>query len=113
MTEVKIIIPETLNEIPLNKYLEWTELSEGAAEHFVEARLLHIFCGIRPHVSKEMVRNTRTFILNELAKTLSQKPEFQPTFKFNGLEWGIIPNFDEMTTAEFVDLDSVIDYQKD
>jgi len=38
-------------------------------------------------------------------RLMEEKPDFVHRFKFNDIEYGFIPNLDEITTAEFIDLD--------
>ena len=44
-------------------------------------------------------------IIEAITEVLQQKPKFKPTFKMGGVEYGFIPNLDEISLGEKVDLD--------
>lgn len=103
-----IIIPTCLADIPLYQMQEYEALEMEAEEKALNA--VAIFCNL----SLKEVSNLPIKILNRalenITQALSEKPKFQPRFKFKGIEYGFIPNLDELTTGEFIDLDN---YQKD
>jgi hypothetical protein len=41
---------------------------------------------------------------------LSESPELQPTFEYKGIKYGFVPNLDDLTTGEFIDIET---YQKE
>jgi hypothetical protein len=43
---------------------------------------------------------------NNLKKALETKPQFIQRFKHNGIEYGFIPNLEEISTGEYIDLDN-------
>jgi hypothetical protein len=45
----------------------------------------------------------------KIVNILNEEPKFTQTFKLNGVEYGFIPNLDNITTGEYIDLD---EYQK-
>ncbi len=46
--------------------------------------------------------------VEEIAKEIEKKKEFKPTFKMGGVEYGFIPNLDEITYGENRDLTGYI-----
>lgn len=48
--------------------------------------------------------------IQKVIEMINEKPDFIQRFIHNGVEYGFIPNLDEITTGEFIDLD---DYMKE
>ena len=105
--ELKINVPSTLNEIPLKHYQEFLKVQEGSTdEEFIAQKMIEIFCGI----SLSDVVNIKLKSLNELivhfTKLFEQKTSFQQTFKIKNVEFGFIPELEEISFGEYVDLES-------
>lgn len=107
--KTEIVIPTSLNEIPLKSYQEFMKVVEKSNdEEFVGQKTIEIFCGLK---MKDVVKvkwsdvKSLTLHLNEIFK---QKPKFQPTFKIQDTEFGFIPNLEDMTFGEYIDLESNI-----
>ena len=49
----------------------------------------------------------RNILTNAYVKALSEKPTLVLTFKHRDVEYGFTPNIDEITFAEYVDLDKI------
>ncbi len=115
--EVKLTVPDSLNEISLRQYQEWLKLEDKFNnpdyEDFLNQKMIEIFCGIKlSHVlliSRKDVKETA----NHLVELLNQRPEHAQTFKIKGQEFGMIPNLDSMSMGEYIDLDTYItDWQE-
>ncbi len=103
-----IIIPTCLADIPLYQMQEYEALEMEAEERTLNA--VAIFCSLSlKEVSKLPIKILNRAIEN-IKGALEEKPKFQPRFKYKGIEYGFIPNLDELSTGEFIDLDT---YQKD
>jgi hypothetical protein len=77
-------------------------------QEFIAQKTIEIFCGLNMRdVIKIKWSDVKELIahFNELFK---QKNEFTPTFKIEGLEFGFIPNLEDITFGEYVDLESNI-----
>ena len=52
-------------------------------------------------------------IANKLNKLFEEEPKHVKTFSLNGVNYGFIPNLDDMTLGEYIDLDSNLsDWEK-
>lgn len=112
--EKKIIeIPTSLNDIPLWKYQQFLQIDQEASQEFQAKRTLQIFCDIQPKEFRLIKHQVIENLLFKIGNVLNSQPKFQRTFEIDGVRYGIIPNFDDMTMGEFVDLDSIKDYKKD
>ena len=107
--KTEIVIPTSLSEIPLKSYQEFMKVEEKSNdEEFIGQKTIEIFCGLK---MKDVVKvkwsdvKSLTLHLNEIFKA---KPKFQATFKINETEFGFIPNLEDMTFGEYIDLESNI-----
>ena len=107
--KTEIYVPTKLSEIPLKNYQEFMKLVENSNDQeFIAQKTIEIFCGLNMRdVIKIKWSDVKELIahFNELFK---QKNEFTPTFKIEGLEFGFIPNLEDITFGEYVDLESNI-----
>lgn len=93
-----IIIPTTLNEIPLSNFVKW-EQSEKS-----EIDLIQIFCNI-PDAKKIPISEYKEIVLL-LSDVLNSNPELVKTFKYKDIDFGFIPKLDSITGGEFIDLEN-------
>jgi hypothetical protein len=107
--KTEIVIPTSLSEIPLKSYQEFMRVvKKSNDEEFIGQKTIEIFCGLK---MKDVVKvkwsdvKNLTVHLNEIFKT---KPKFQATFKIKDMEFGFIPNLEDMTFGEYIDLESNI-----
>jgi hypothetical protein len=104
---MKIVIPETLNEVTLK---QWVKYSDAVEKHkddeaFLQMQMVSIFCNIRLIEVNQMQMKDFQEVLFKLTEVLKQEPKLITRFKTEGIEYGFIPNFDEITAGEYIDLD--------
>ena len=105
--EVQIKVPSTLNEIPLKHYQDFLSVQKNSSdEEFVAQKMVEIFCGIRLIEVAKIKLTSLNELIAHFTKLFEQKPKFTPTFKIGDLEFGFIPELEEITFGEYVDLDS-------
>lgn len=105
--EVKIHIPASLEEIPLNKYQRFAKL-EIEDTDVMSRKMIQIFCGVDEVL--EIKHKQVNEIYTILTAAMAEKPELTPVFKHRNREFGFIPSLDEMTYGELIDLET---YMKD
>ena len=94
---MELIIPTTLNEIPLSNFVKW-EKSEKS-----EIDLIQIFCNI-PDAKKIPISEYKEIVLL-LTDVLNSNPELVKTFKYKGIEFGFIPKLDTVPGGEFIEIE--------
>ena len=67
--------------------------------------MIEIFCGIPLSDSYKLKMSSVTAIIDILNELLSQTPKRVEQFTMNGVQYGFIPDLDEMSLGEYVDLD--------
>lgn len=105
--EVQIKVPSTLNEIPLKHYQDFLSVQKNSSdEEFVAQKMVEIFCGIRLAEVAKIKLTSLNELIAHFTKLFEQTPKFTPTFKIGEIEFGFIPELEEITFGEYVDLDS-------
>ena len=104
--ELKVIVPTSLSEITLDQYQRFARL-EGD-EEFLTHKMLEIFCGV-PLANLPNVRiKDVSHISKHISAMINEKPNLTPTFTMGDVKYGFIPELDNITYGEFVDLDGYL-----
>ncbi len=105
--EVQINVPSTLNEIPLKHYQDFLKVQRDSTdEEFVAQKMVEIFCGIRLVEVAKIKLTSLNELIAHFTQLFNQVPKFTPKFKIGDIEFGFIPELEEITFGEYVDLDS-------
>ena len=104
--ELKVIVPTALSEITLDQYQRFARLERD--EEFLTHKMLEIFCGVPlanlPNVRIKDVSHISKYIM----AMINEKPSLTPTFTMGDTKYGFIPELDNITYGEFVDLDGYL-----
>ena len=104
---IEINVPSSLSEITLGQYQKFLKIAENNQEcNFLDAKMIEIFFVIPLSDSYKLKMSSVTAILDILNEMLSQTPKHVERFKMNGVEYGFIPDLDEMSLGEYIDLDN-------
>lgn len=107
--KIEITIPNNINEITLGQYQKFLSIAENNKEgEFLNAKMIEIFCGISLADTYSLKMSSVTAILDILNDMLEQKPQHIVQFKMDGVKYGFIPDLDELTLGEYIDLDNNI-----
>jgi len=94
------------------KYLKVAEQNDDDGE-FLKQKMIEIFCEVKLQDVANMKFKDVEEICNHIGGLFTDKYKLIQTFKFKGLKFGFIPNLDDMTNGEYVDLDTyVTDWQE-
>jgi len=104
---IEINVPSSLAEITLGQYQKFLKIAENNPDgNFLNAKMIEIFCGIPLSDSYKLKMSSVTAILDILNEMLAITPQHVERFKMNGVEYGFIPDLDEMSLGEYIDLDN-------
>ena len=111
--KVKLSMPEHLGDITLRQYKRYdriinTNKEDANSERFVQTKMVEIFCGLTYEQAAAMKLIDFNRVVTELYDILIQQPKLVQTFKMGDREFGFIPNLEEMTFGEYIDLDTYI-----
>ena len=106
--KIEINVPTSLNEITLGQYQKYLKIAENNPKgNFLNAKMIEIFCGIPLSDSYKLKLASVTAIVDILNDMLEDaNPKHIQRFTMNGVEYGFIPDLDEMSLGEYIDLDN-------
>lgn len=107
---IEINIPTSLSEITLRQYKEFSKLCDkkDLTQSQLTQAVLTCFCGLSVADSFKVKAVDAQAINDVVLDMFQQKPQRITFFTLNGVEYGIIPNFDDITFGEQIDLDENI-----
>jgi len=107
--KIEIQVPTNLNEVTLGQYQKFVKLSESNPQgNFLNAKMIEIFCGISLKDTYKLKVSSVDAITDILNNLFTENPKHIETFNFRGQEYGFIPDLDEMSLGEYIDLDNNI-----
>tara|TARA_B100000809_G_scaffold81311_1_gene79608 strand:- start:1243 stop:1887 length:645 start_codon:yes stop_codon:yes gene_type:complete len=105
--KLEINVPSSLNEITLGQYQEFLDIADKNPEGtFLQSKMISIFCGIPLADAYKLKVNSINEIVTILTDMLSVTPTHVERFKIEGIEYGFIPDLNDMSLGEYIDLDS-------
>lgn len=112
--EIEVKVPENLSEITLGQYQKYLKIQDGDNDEMMIAqKMIEIFCNVElKHVTKMRWKDVQDITLT-LSNMFDEDSKFTKMFNLDQVEYGFIPNLDEITFGEFVDLDTYLgDWQQ-
>ena len=105
--KIEINVPTSINEVTLGQYQKYLKIAENNPEgNFLDAKMIEIFCGIPLSDSYKLKMSSAAAIVDIINELLSQTPKHTERFELNGIEYGFIPDLDDMSLGEYIDLDN-------
>jgi len=103
---MKIILPESIQDITLHQFQLYNELLERTDlnEYNFNKRKIQIFTGLERTRIDLISSQDYKEITEQIDLALNQTVEFKPTFFIKDVEFGFIPNLDKITQGEFIDI---------
>ena len=102
-------IPDTLSEITLGQYQKYIKYqNDNDDENFLAIKMIEVFCGLRNNTVRAMKAKSISDICKILVDMFNEKPDLVKQFKMNGITYGFIPDLENMTFGEYIDLDTFI-----
>jgi hypothetical protein len=108
--KLEISVPTELNEIKLSQYQAFLKIAKDNDDvEFMNQKMVQTFCNIDLKDVAEIKYKDVLQITASLGKMFDVKSHrFINRFKLSGVEFGFIPDLDDMTFGEYTDLDSYI-----
>ena len=105
--KLEINVPTSLDEITLGQYQKYLKIAEANPDsNFLDAKMIEIFCGIPLSESYKLKMSSVTAITDILNDLLDSKPRHVEQFVMKGVTYGFIPDLNDMSLGEYVDLDN-------
>jgi len=108
--KLEISIPTELKEIKLSQYQAFLKIAKDNEDaEFLHQKMVQTFCGIDLKDVAEIRYKDVLEITETIGKMFDVKSHrFINKFKLGGVEFGFIPNLDDMSFGEYTDLDTYI-----
>jgi hypothetical protein len=107
--KIELTIPTSLNEIKLAQYQKFLSIVKDNEEsEFLQQKMVQIFCGIDLKDVASIRYKDVVEINQNINNLFTKENRFIQRFKMGGVEFGFIPNLDDMSTGEYMDLDAYI-----
>ena len=108
--KVQINVPDSLKDITLEQYQKFEKLNtkENKDSSFLLQKMIEIFCNLNLKDVSNIKFNSVQEITKHLNKVFDVKTELTSTFKLNGLDFGFVPDLDNITLGEYIDLDTYL-----
>lgn len=104
---MEVTIPTDPSEITLGKYIELVQISKREEKDELKAmRVIKAITGV-PLKTLQSVPIKQIHSMSEkISNVLTQDQPFQKRFDWKGKEYGFIPNLQDLSTGEFIDIDN-------
>lgn len=107
--KVEINIPSNLNEIPLKNYQIFIEETKDSKDNLhISNKILEHFCNVKLKDILQIKYTDVIDIANHFNTIFNQEKEIVTRFELGGIEFGFIPNFEEITSGEYIDLENYL-----
>jgi len=107
--KLEIQVPTKLSDISLEKYQSFMAIKESNEdEDFIGRKMISIFCGIKMNHVGLLKKHSIDEVAEVFVDIFSTLPKFQDRFEMGGKTFGFIPNLEDITLDEYIDLDNNI-----
>lgn len=110
--KVNLTIPTSYSDITIEQYQRFFNIADNNDEgDFLNQKTIEILCNTdKAHL---LPYSDTIDILNIISETFKSQPKHLQTFKIDNVEYGFIPNLDDMTFGEYIDINNYIDKVED
>ena len=100
-------VPTELNEITLKQYQKFLKVQDSSKDNnFIQTKMIEIFCRVKPQDALSIKLSDANRIANLISNMFEEKPDLVKSFYLGGVEYGFVPDLDEITLGEYIDLDT-------
>tara|TARA_R110002073_G_scaffold66937_1_gene166865 strand:+ start:193 stop:810 length:618 start_codon:yes stop_codon:yes gene_type:complete len=105
---IKIQLPEDLSDITLEQSQKYISISgrDNLSDLDKTKKIVKLFTGLKTVEVDNMSIGDYESVILHIVSALNTEADFSSRFKLNGIEFGFIPNLDEITAGEYIDLTS-------
>lgn len=109
--KLDLLVPTSLHDIPLKHYQKFIKTFENAddyTEDYAALKMLEIFCGVPYSEAIKFKVGDINRVVSKLNEALAEKPSLINRFKLGSTEFGFVPELNDLTFGEFVDIENNI-----
>lgn len=116
---LELRVPTTMSDIKLDQYQKYIGVVNGVEQeseesiNFVNLKALEIFCGLELKESYKLPISHFSEIIGDLTAALSEDTPLVKRFWFRGsndneVEFGMVPDLNNLSFGEYIDLDKYV-----
>ena len=96
--EIEVKVPENLSEITLGQYQKYLKIQDGDNDEMMIAqKMIEMFCNVElKYVTKMRWKDVQEITLT-LGNMFDEDSKFTKMFTLDKVQYGFIPNLDEIT----------------
>ena len=110
MTEVKLTIPENWTDITIGEYQEYIKIQDSnQSDKKKIINSLCLLCKTKPSIVNKIAYKDLLQIMDILKRLIDTEPDkqkFKKRFMFKDDKYGFVPNLSNITTGEYIDLET-------
>jgi hypothetical protein len=107
--KIDITVPDKLSEITLGQYQKYLKIQKDSTDDkFLSIKMIEIFCGISLDKVMKLKLSDVNAICSILVDMFNEQPPLKKHFILDGKEYGFIPNLEDISFGEYVDLDNYL-----
>lgn len=104
-----IDVPDSLSDIKLRQYQKFVkETKDNEDTDFIQNKIIEIFCNVRANDVKKIKYTDVKKISDRINKLFEEKPALVRNFNLYAVNYYFIPNLDEISLGEYIDIDTYI-----
>lgn len=102
---MEINMPENLSEVRLEQYQQFLKLIEtkDLKEDYANVKIVSIFCDLDMDTVRQIKQRDILDIVEHVNNIFKEPKMHVKKFTHKGIEYGFIPNLDEITSGEYID----------
>lgn len=101
---VEYVLPEFMS---IENYVKIYKVKDILTDEYYHAKMIHLLTGAPMEQLLEVSHEKVKYISSHIGLLLPTQQLFYDQFELNGVHYGFIPKWQEMSFAEFVDLDTL------
>ena len=94
--------------ITLEQYQKYTMIADDEDKEFVGHKTLNIFLDIPMNEVRSIPQAQAEELIKDITDSMDEMPPLDYTFEFNGTTYGFIPDLEELTLGEYIDLEEYL-----
>ena len=106
---MEIKVPTEINDITLEQYQKYAVAAkDNSDEEFLLHKTISSFCEIDMLTASKFPLKDAEDIATEIHNVLNTEEPFTNRFELNGVRYGFIPNLEDLTLGEYIDLENAL-----
>jgi len=115
---IKFTLEDKQYEIPeimtIGHYVKMYKMKDLFSDDYYAAKLVNLFTGAKVEDLLETDFEKVNYLASEIMKLIPQeRPPFKDRFELDGVQYGFFPQWEDLSFAEFVDMDTISSKKED